>query len=405
MSLTENEMEAFAISIMNRIREAGETAELKFDKEKFAIVRSDRHYVSLSNTYGAIQEPNADKSAMVENIIRLWFGVGISIPDDYEDAKLDLLVRVAPRHEFEIGVLRAKKHATFDHKLACIPLGNHLAAGLALDFPDYLCQIGNTQLRHWKVDFSDAYQVAKQNLESLVGLAQFEVICPGLYAAVVDENYNSAMLVIPELLEPLQVKGDLIAMVPSRRSLLITGADDIEGLVKMAEVANIEYDKPWSRSGIALRLQDGKWNDFLPHHGHPAYPILSALKRKSLQGAYQEQHSMLQEMHGEEVFVGRYMIVQRPPEDTFSVCIWAEDDLSILPETEVITFCGLFAGRPTIKCVPWEDVVQSVGHLMKPLDVYPKRFCVAEFPVHKQISAMKAHEIQATLPPQISTWI
>lgn len=381
----------FANFIIKQIERAGETETLRYDNESFALVGPDDRVLYLDDVFRAIQDPENDGTVMVKNVVRTWFRPKDVLPGDYEDVRNDLLVCVSPRHRYELQFNQDGNKSTVPYDL----LGNHVAASVVYDLPECLRHVDEADLRTWGVDFAAVLEEAKQNLRDMIGLARFDVLRPGVFAANADENYNSGLLLLPELLDALDVKGDLVAMVPSRRTLLLTGTEDAEGLAEVAEIAKSEFEKPWSRSGIALRLSNGEWGDFLPEPDHPAYAALSTLRRWSFFRAYGMRTSLLRAQLGDELFVARYLPVHLPnTEDVLSVCTWADGDPSLLPKTDFIGFCSRQPGVPVMKCVSWQEALENVGELMTPTDHYPERVEVNQFPTAKQLLAMKDYGLQ-----------
>ena len=85
-------------------------------------------------------------------------------------------------------------------------------------------------------------------------------------------------------------------------------------------------------------------------------------------------------------FVASFSIVQHPETGHFmTYCVWPRGVLSLLPQTDTIAF--MQDGKAPLM-VPWDRTVEVVGDLMTPLDIYPQRFQVSEFPTEEQLAAM-----------------
>ena len=61
--------------------------------------------------------------------------------------------------------------------------------------------------------------------------------------------------------------------------------------------------------------------------------------------------------------------------------------MTLLPRTEQIVL-GTLGQAPVVAA--WEKVEKVAGELMTPLDMYPERYRVAEFPSIEQLAAIKA---------------
>jgi hypothetical protein len=138
----------------------------------------------------------------------------------------------------------------------------------------------------------------------------------------------------------------------------------------------------------SLRAADS-WRR-LPPPEHPHHEAFRMLALKYDFGEYAEQKSLLekrQEQISEDVFVASFKAVERE-EKVSSYCVWSKGVPTWLPKTE---FIGLY--DPDTKqtgFVPWDRLQATVGHMMKPLDCYPPRWFVNEFPSPEQVEQLNA---------------
>jgi hypothetical protein len=58
-----------------------------------------------------------------------------------------------------------------------------------------------------------------------------------------------------------------------------------------------------------------------------------------------------------------------------------------LPQTDKVAF---FEKGKSLLTFDWDRVVEVVGCLMKPMEIYPERYRVAEYPNEEQLKAMGA---------------
>ena len=73
--------------------------------------------------------------------------------------------------------------------------------------------------------------------------------------------------------------------------------------------------------------------------------------------------------------------------ELMTFCSWGENVLALLPRTDYILF--MQEGKKP-QMAEWDRVVEVVGNLMQPLDMYPPRYRVADFPTDEQLAAMGA---------------
>jgi hypothetical protein len=208
---------------------------------------------------------------------------------------------------------------------------------------------------------------------------------------VTHDNYDASRLLLLDTIRQFQIKGDFVAMVPNRDTLIVTGSDDEEGLKGMLALAKDALQQPRPMSGMALRLDGDEWVSWMPNLGHPHYQEFRMLQVQSIGQSYTEQKELLDKVHAkkkQDVFVASYMAMSN--KDTGQVmtyCVWSKNALAFLPHTDQIGFVE--EGKQPLMA-DWDRVIEVVGHLMTPLDIYPQRFRVSDFPTDEQFAAMGA---------------
>jgi len=137
-----------------------------------------------------------------------------------------------------------------------------------------------------------------------------------------------------------------------------------------------------------LRLDGDEWTPWMPPSSHPSYKEFQQLRLQSLGQDYAQQKGLLDKLHeknGEDVFVAAFNAIKSPDGKLFSYATWTDTTNSLLPKTDVLVL-GRIGKVPAM--VEWQKVVDVAGDLMEPLDIYPPRYRVREFPSEKQLKAM-----------------
>ena len=157
----------------------------------------------------------------------------------------------------------------------------------------------------------------------------------------------------------------------------------------MVELTKKAFEQPRMVSGVALRLVGDEWVSWMPEAAHPLFDEFRALRIQSSGHEYAEQKELLDELHektGEDVFVASYSVMQhKETGHPISYCVWTKGSISLLPQTERIVLGG--EGQAPVMA-PWDKVVEIVGDLMTPMDMYPERCRVEGFPSAAQLAAM-----------------
>ena len=392
--------EQFARLMLDALRQAGEKADLRYEADEFRLVATGERagevgIFNLTNAYGEYCAAGKDKKhTVLRRFVRSWFSRFKDIPEDFADARPDLLPVIRSRSYFELLRLRLevedKVRLNSPHRI----IGEHFGLGLAYDLPEAMRIISQDHLDGWKVAFEDVLQGAMTNLTEISRQA-FENPFPGVWVSPWRDNYDAARLLLPDLLRDQAVEGDLIAFAPNRDTLILTGSDDAAGLARMVDLAEEAFQPPRPLLGLALRLEGDEWQPYLPPADHPLHSRFKRLWVQSMSHDYHDQKELLDkgfEKKGEDVFVGSFVVIQH--KDTGRVrsySVWSEGIDTLLPKTDLVFFVGPKPGQDDPGIVAegqWDRVCQVVGHLMERTDFYPERYRVKEFPSQEQLAAI-----------------
>jgi hypothetical protein len=266
-------------------------------------------------------------------------------------------------------------------------LNDYLVVGLVYDMREAIRTIHQDDLDKWGVTFYEALEIARDNLSQLpqqvIGPAEGE----GVYLSAMGDSYDSSRLLLLDLIRQFKVKGDPVAMVPNRNALIVTGSEDVEGLKGMLALAKEPLQQPYSIGGIVMRLEGDDWATWLPDPAHPLYKEFRLMQIQTHGQEYNEQTEILNKLHeikGEDIFVASYSALENKETGKLSsYCVWGKNILTLLPKTDAVAFIQENA-EPII--AEWDRVVETVGNLMKPLDMYPPRWKVSEFPTEEQLA-------------------
>jgi hypothetical protein len=390
--------ERFARLVMAGIRRAGDRRKIHFDREQFRL-RPEGHDVAvmnLSNVYAEFcAAGKALRPKLLANVVRNWFADRRSLPEAFEDLHPDLLPTVRSRAYFEFALLQLKleggAHVDYPQQI----LAEHLAIGLVYDLPDSMRTIVAQDLENWGVTFYEALEAACMNLrqkEDPVFVSSHD----GVYLSATGDNYDATRLILTDMVHQFDVRGDVIAMVPNRDTLIVTGSDSLLGLKTMAARAKQALAEPRPISMVALRLAEGEWSEWLPPVGHALYAELAMLRLQSLGQQHAEQKELLDayyEKTGQDTFVATFSAAQNTQSgEVNSYCVWSAGVESLLPKTDLVYFFR--PGRSEtdgalVAAAAWKKVERALGSLLEPLELYPQRFRVREFPTAAQLRQLQ----------------
>ena len=149
----------------------------------------------------------------------------------------------------------------------------------------------------------------------------------GVYLSTTHDSYDASRLLLTELIRQLRLKGDPIAMIPNRESLIVVGSEDELGLAGMVKLASKALKEPRPISGIALRFDGDEWTPWLPDVSHPSYNDFRKLYVQALATDYAWQKDLLDKLHtkrDEDIFVATYSLLQAPDGKLLTYAVWTE---------------------------------------------------------------------------------
>ncbi len=373
----------FAQLMIDRIHQAGEKGFIAYQPEEFRLrgegVRSAA--LMLGNAY---KEYCGADEEIRERVIRLWvrnwFSLLRDMPEDFEDVRPDLLPIVRSRSHFELNQLRSIVESGTPISWPYVPLGEHFGVALVYDLPDAMRSVPQANLDAWGLTLYEALEIASQNLADLPAKFIGPQSGDGVYLSATGDNYDASRILSPELIGQFRVQGDPVAMIANRDNLIVAGADDSAGLEAMLKLATEALKQLRPISSIAVRFDGEEWVPWLPEASHALYHPFRRLYFDALGRDYAEQKELLDRLHAKtnkNVFVATFNVVQDPQGRLLSYAVWTESAETLLPETDLVVFGGR-ESKPSM--VPWSGAMEAVGHLLEPVDIYPPRYCVREFP-------------------------
>lgn len=395
----------FAAQLCRDARTAGETCQFDYDRETFQLrfLKDDGTIdvtSSLQNVYAEyLEAPVASRPAVVKRFLRGILSRKREMPDEFEDALPDILPVIRSRFFSERLKLERRVGGDFGKAsdLLGIPLGDQFEAIFVYDLPDSMRYLGTGVLDDWDVSIYEIAEAANQNLGELS--TSFAGIENQFYLCAEADNYASSRILLVDSIRQLEVKGDWVAMVPNRDTLLITGSDDPDGLRMMARMAEEAYKKP-RRQGLGLlRLVDNDWEAWFPPKDSPVYPQYRKLELMSRADEYSDQQEILDKILEKEMveqFVASYSVVQKQNGDLFSYCVWSEGVISLLPESQKVVFMRNRddGGDPElVAAVSWEKVQDVLRHRLTETDYYPPRWLVEDFPTDEEFAGLGGGEL------------
>ena len=390
----------FAAQMIDGLRSAGLTEELRYDRAEFRILRfRDGEKVGESNlgnmyrTY--LNEPRKARAGVLARCVRAVLSTARELPKDFESARPDVRLKLWSPAVLENIRIRAivegaeTEGMDLPHEL----VGEHLAAIPVFDWPESSATINHETLAEWGVSVYEALEVGRENLaETTQG---YMTIGEKVFIIATGDSYDAARVTLVDRIRDFKVDGQHVAMVPNRDHLIITGADDEQGLLMMAELASKRLEDAYSLSAVPLILDSDGWRDWMPPADHPLYRRFRDMELRWLGPMYEEQKQLLDALHEKEaidVYVGTFGAVEKKGGDLVSYCVWGEGVHTLLPVTQKVVVMRQGEDK-AVALGTWQRVQEVAGHLMERTDDYPPRFRVRDIPDQALLEAIGLAEM------------
>lgn len=411
MSTPENR-EEFAKLVAEMLLEEGVDGDLSFDQGAFCLLVKDekgqiQQKINLHTFYRDFC--NAESEDHRERIlakIPQMNRVLPTIPETYEEARERIYPHVQDLWTIEELKMQLKlgrvgdPEVTSKMRFPCAVFAESFAGVLAYDFPGSRAIINSSHTDNWTVDFPEAFSNAYENLAERTD-GRFETLCQkgsaeGLHYSIWNDGYDAARVLMSELLCSLPVHGTHIVLLPNANMLLVTGSDDIFGLAMGLEELQKAQEASKPLPPLPISIKDGRVSKYVFPKTHPLANPYKRLEVAYFAGIYEAQKNLLEGMYesiAEDVFVAKYMGFENQDGRVNSSCAWTSDITTLLPKVDHIDFMRV--GGDKADCVAsasWDSVMAECGDIIKPMEYYPPRFKVEEFPREDQLKKLGKHD-------------
>jgi hypothetical protein len=383
---------AFAKLIIKRLRKAGVTGDIRYDPDQFCLFKADQTRFFLGNVYPEYcRTAKTERERLLKAFVTTWTSMGFEPPTDFEDAKCDLLPMVKDRSYFEVDLAHLGD-GKFAEAHPYEIIADSLCVSLGYDMPASVMGVTQERLDTWGVTLYEALEAAKNNLREIT--KSYAQLQPSLYAVSHGDAYDASRLILTDLIEQMEVAGRHVAMILNRETLIVAGDEDDDALGAMLKIAEEGLAHERYITGVAVQLNEGIWEFWLPPENHPLYNQFKKLFMETTGRNYAQQEQLLNARHereGRDIYVGTFSALSHQTSGrTWSYSVWTRGVPTLLPQSDLVMFISPRddGGIDELARGRWEDVKCVVGHLMQIEEEYPPRFLVTDFPTPDELAAV-----------------
>jgi hypothetical protein len=402
--------EEFAEIITEVLLAQGFEGQIVFDRAQFQLLQKNRlgqvlTQINLTSYYAEFcTSPNDDDRQQV--IARIRQNSNVAIPDLYQDAETRLYPHIKDRWEVTQMNLQLQSGALGGGSVAehiRVPSGSFaefFSTIVAYDIPGSRMYLSSAEVGKWKLQFSDIFENALINLVRR-SHGEYDTLMnkennSKTYYSRWNDGYDASRVLAGELFAELSVNGDCVVFIPDADRLIVTGSEDILGLMIGLTEAKMAQEKPKPLPPIPILIKNRELSRFVLPPDSPVAFLAKELEVLYLNRIYEEQKQLLEgtlDSLQNDIFISKYMAVKKDGK-IGSRCVWSEGVPALLPKAEHISFMReenneaklLAQGRLS-------RIIGIVGDLLEPTEHYPPRYKVQSFPNATQLARIGQEEL------------
>jgi hypothetical protein len=277
---------------------------------------------------------------------------------------------------------------------ALAQMNEDVALGIGYQDGIATVQLLALDLEKLDVSFSDALHIAKQNLR-LVSGKPFKEVHYGVHQSTFQDANDAARLCLPELVLELPVKGDPIAMIPTRDHLFIAGSNDEPALWHMLDLAaKLLATEPLVLSPELLHLRDGQWAPWSPRASRLA-DRTRELRLKFIADEYVTQAEAIAEvvgstgrpLHVEPILVGKSEI-----DGWKSYCGIPPARPAWMPQADFVAVQVPHSTEVII--ATWDAFCEQTADLLEAIAILPRRYKVLRDLTEEDVRRLRAVAVE-----------
>lgn len=265
-------------------------------------------------------------------------------------------------------------------------------AAVAHDTEHNIMNVNRETLEGWGASLDEALQIATFNLRDKTSPNGMKEIGAGLFVSQWGDCYDSARILLPDILHKLSLNGDPLVFLPNRDQLWVTGRYNSAAIkVILTDGKASHFDQGHSLSPNLYVHAAGQWQLYIPKDEELRKLWLS-IKRQRDNLDYSQQKGYLDKLYErrkQDLFVATCQVYKRQDETLFSRCVWSKGVDALLPETDFIVFIEALKSKDHFS-VAWNDAMPIVQPLMeRDPELFPVRYRVRSFPNDRQLAQLR----------------
>ena len=387
LGLVPRDLDGFAALAQARLQELrGESSTWSSEQALLQVDGPHKRVIPLAPAFEAYRAaPRRARQDLLDRVLEPL----PSLPDRHI-ALQNLLPAIRNRYLFANELRQAARHWTdAPAKIPPMrPIAEHLGLVLVHDEPETVSLLGQDQLSHLSIGFDEALEVASQNLRVLSD-ADWTELAPGLFASPWSDFHDAARLCLPDLFHRLPVRGQPVAAVPNRQTILVTGDHDVRALAALFEATRALLNEERPISGIPIRHDGQAWASWTPDTRYPELTGWSELRAREIGSAYELQRDLLSDenRHPSQ----NPSVIPVPVGDLIRTgCFWPSQGTPLIPAVDLVLFGDDKTG---LRAVPLAAIREHLPHLLERTDAWPPRWRALRCPTTDELDNLESTRV------------
>ena len=245
--------------------------------------------------------------------------------------------------------------------------------------------IDMAQIRRWGTTFPELLDAAKTSL-AMDPFLGWRVVKGKIYTPIGENEHDGTRAFLPGALDFLPFTDERVVFRPTRTRCLVTNVSDPEGIAIAADLTLRELDGADRVSCTPVVSCRNGWRPLKLAPSHTAYSRWRKLVTADKVIGYDAQKELLERQLSDDLLVAKYSAIGLNERGTISFTTWSRNAASLLPVADFVSFSD---GEAVPIVVPWDAVVELVGHLLEPTSHYPSRFRVVDSPTAGEFEVLR----------------
>ncbi len=216
----------------------------------------------LSNAYDEYKRSPNDKAAVEQRFVAASIETSAGVVDEVDRSRIVPIIKDRPWIEETRQAMLSRGQAVPENVYE--DFGPELVILYAEDSPKTIRYLTPKFLEVSKIELGELRALACENLKRL--LPKIETYgTNGYYMLAAGGDYEASLLLFDSIWTDgkLAVKGDIVVAIPTRDTLLVTGSEDLDGLIKMRQaVGKSTTGGSYRLTKKLLVYQGGKFEEF-----------------------------------------------------------------------------------------------------------------------------------------------